>query len=471
MLAIPLQAFSADLLKANTDFKNKDYAQATTAYLEGAELGSAHAYYQLGVIHSMGLGTPKDPVNALIYFYLAAQQNYHNASSLLYKMLSNLDTEQQQSIKALLKNYESQQAEIQEKYFPVINQNNLAFKVTFNGKAALEHKVYSEDLQTDSTFDEFDISSGGFDDEEDDSTTSIISSKKPILIVEHDVGSDGSIRNILDIQKRGATIKYREAYKLFPLAKPEFKGMPVEFIHRAYIGAAVYDGFDIREEYPALHRELRMLLKKGTDDNTLVEQYNYAMALLNFPWLATEPDQAEFALKKLSKKGHPSAMYEYGLKLYREQKNIPQAIHWISEASKFGLARAEYRLAKILQTSPWVMADDSKALFWYESAMEKGHAASTLRATEIKLTSKDLSLRDVNGAIEYLAQVKDSQTANPEYFHLLALSYKDRKQRDFKLVVENLETAIRIANRANWDVSEWEDLLATLTTGRVSITE
>ncbi len=113
------------------------------------------------------------------------------------------------------------------------------------------------------------------------------------------------------------------------------------------------------------------------------------MALLNFPWLSQKEGEAEERLLALSIAGHPGAMYEYGMLLYREQRDIPVAIQWISQSSKYGLARAEYRLGKILTSSPWVEHDEEKALFWFESAMTKAHLPSAIRAIDIKLNATD----------------------------------------------------------------------------------
>ncbi|EWH08859.1 TPR repeat-containing protein [Catenovulum agarivorans DS-2] len=475
MLSTPFNSYSANLLKANSLYKQQQYQQAALEYKRGVELNSAHAHYQLGLMYAKGLGVKQDQLNALMYINAAAKQNYHIAQQLLDKMMAVVPVEKHLEIKNLLDETAAQLTKGAQRYLPQIDSNNLSKKFTFDGAPKLDHKVYLDELQ-----DEFGIgfemeTSGAFFDEDDEfsdsSDVSMITTAPPLLVLDHDVAPDGSIRYVNQIQKLGSVNRYIDAYKLFPLPKPTFNGQAAEFVHRAYLGAATYDQFDLVEERPRLYREYRSVAKRGTSNHSLTDQYQAAMAMLNFPWLEDQPNQAEKILLSLAKQGHPSAMYEYGLKLYREQKEIPTAIHWITEASKYGLSRAEYRLARFFQTSPWILHDEEKALFWYQSAIEKGHEASSIRVAEIKLLSQDQGIRNVNHAIELLDKVKDSQSRNPEYYYLLALSYKDRQARDFKKVVDNLEKAIRMADRANWDVSDWEDLLAELTTGRVFIVE
>ena len=176
-------------------------------------------------------------------------------------------------------------------------------------------------------------------------------------------------------------------------------------------------------------------------------------------------------LKDLAEKGHPGAMYEYGLQLYMQQKDIPKGIEWITQASKYGLSRAEYRLGKLLLTSPWIIHDEKKALFWFESAAEKGDEAASLHVAKIKLTANDKSLVDVAGAIEHLNAISSSQNLNPEYHYLLSISYRLRTERDFKKSVELLEKAISMGMRSNWDTSEWQALLAKMLEGNITVTD
>ncbi|MDU0352508.1 hypothetical protein RS130_00055 [Paraglaciecola aquimarina] len=294
--------------------------------------------------------------------------------------------------------------------------------------------------------------------------------KLPFLILDHDIARDGTVRNLIDIQKMGTTLSIKNEYSLFPMPPPVYKEQPVEFIHRAYMGAATYSKFTMVRENEPMYENIIRSTKKLKSATSLNQQYQYAMALQNFTWLAQEENEVNRRLLSLSKQGHPLAMYEYGLKLYREQSDIPQAVEWISLAASYGLANAEYRLGKLLTTSPWIEQDE-KAVFWFDSALEKGHLPATLKAIELKLTASDQSLHNQDTAVALLEKIAANQTSNPEYFYLLALSHKNRKNRDFTLVIENLEKAIFMGRAKNWDTAEWQDLLARLTQGRVTISE
>lgn len=466
-IVLPMTVFSADIFKADRQFKEQDYINAKVGYSEAAKLGNPHAYYQLATMYSKGLGVEKDALNALLNFSLASEYNFHNAQAIVDKMLNTMSAEQQASVGKILANYQKTQGKdkINQTYFPSINEKTLGKKVLFDGLPDQETKYIGDD-------DDILVNDYLENLPEDDEISLIMSTPpRPVIILEHDVNTDGSIRYYDQVQEIGSPLNLVKNYVMYPVRKPTFDGKPIDFVNRVYIGAATYSKFTLIDENEKLYQNIRLTrikLEKGT---TLQDQYQYAMLLLNFPWITQEEGEVEQRLLTLAEKGHPLAMLEYGMKLYREQREIPHAIDWIAQASKYGIQRAEYRIAKILQTSPWVHHDDKKALFWYEVAMEKGHSAATLRATEIKLTSKDKTLYDLPTAINYLAQVAESESNNPEYYYLLALSHKDRENRDFTKVVDNLQTAINKGRIQNWDVSEWQSLLTRLTTGSVYITD
>ncbi|MFA3791983.1 tetratricopeptide repeat protein [Aliiglaciecola sp. SL4] len=473
-LLTPSTIMAADIFKADKHYTNAEYTLAKRGYLEATKIGNPHAFYQLGIMYQKGLGVEKDPLSALIYISMAADYGLQNAKTALTNMLSTLDDEQRKTIEKVLNNSSNSNKKeiIKQTYFPIIKKETIDSKITFEGQDHLDTQYFADDYEE--AFEEngegqFTDEFGG--DESDDFYAPMSTPKKPYLIVDHDVAADGSKRNIMDVQKVGSSQSLINEYSLFPTLKPSFQSQPVEFVHRVSMGAAVYNKFTLIEKDEALYSSIYRRYKKLKNGKSLNDQYLFAMTLQNFPWLEQEQGEVTKRLLSLAKQGHPGAMFEYGYLLLREQTNIPDAIKWIGVASTYGLARAEYRLGKLLTTSPWVEYDEKKALFWFESAVEKDHMAAALKAAELKLTAKDNSLHDVNGAINLLTKIEAEQRTNPEFYYLLALSHKNREKRDFTQVVSNLEKAIFMGSNANWDVTEWQDLLTRLTQGSVYIVE
>lgn len=488
-----VSALATDIFKADRLFERQEYIQARTAYLAAAEIGSPHAYYQLGTIYLRGLDTQQDAMKALIWFSLAAEYQFSDAENVVKEVLALLTEEQRNHFTQIIAEFKAQfgKEQINQKYFPIINTANLVDKITFGGEGKLENAYQDPDLLLgsfdDDSFYEEDFSSFDFQNDFDDDTGFDTANnfesalarpapvdlrrRPPFLILDYDVGSDGSIRNIAQVQTIGYANRTIEVFERNPHPQPTFKGKRVDFVNRTYLGTAIYSKFQMRDEYQRLYLKIKRLAKKLKVSSEREDQYQYAMALTSFQWLDQEEGEAEKILQNLAQTGHPSAQYEYGLMLYREQKDIPTAIHWISEASKYGLARAEYLLGRLLHVSPWVVTDEKKALFWYESAKNKGHGAATLKSAELKLLATDITLHDLEGAIENLQSLHEEQSDNPEYNFLLAISHKNRENRNFRDVVKYMERAIDLGDGLNWDVSYWESLLDAWTTGSVYIVD
>lgn len=85
MLALGLAAgpAMADFSEGQRRFAAGDYAGAYDAWRPLADAGDARAQYSLGVMHERGLGRPKDPEGAAVWFEKAARQGYAPATAAL----------------------------------------------------------------------------------------------------------------------------------------------------------------------------------------------------------------------------------------------------------------------------------------------------------------------------------------------------------------------------------------------------
>lgn len=474
LLATVINTFTlqaADILKTDSYFTAQQYELAKNGYIDAAKLGNPHAYYQLARMYAKGLGVEQDVINALIYYSLAAEYDYFDAQKVIDNTLATLAPESKTAFIKIMNDYKAKLGKqaIDAKYFPVVLENSLSTKITFDGREKLKRTFYSEDFMEDSiaNLNNLAIEEGGNED-----ATYMSTPKEPYLILDIDIAADGSIRNYFAVQNMGgSTARLINEFILFPQPKPSINNQHTNFVHRVFLGAAGYSKSILIDKNEPMYAQILRTSKRLKQGTTLSHRYQYAIALLNFPWLTSDPQEAEQKLLVLAKQGHPSAMFEYGMLLYREQRNISEAINWISQSSKYGLIRAEFRLAMILNSSPWVLQDQSKALFWFSSAMSKSHINSAIRAIDIKLTAKDKSLLDIESAVQNLKNIEHQHGNNPEYYYLLALSYRDREARDFSQFVRNMRTAISRGNSANWDTSEWQSLLEKSTVGTVYITD
>lgn len=494
VLLISLPVIAGNILVADNYFVKKQYNLAMKEYLTGAQLGDPRAYYQLGIIHYKGLGTKTDSFKALIWFSLAAEHYYDNSSLIVDELLANVPTAQKNRAITLIDSFKKSfgKQSVNSKYHPKILVNNIDSKVYFGEQkdfeeidASIDENIEMDQLITDS-FDQNQLEDS-FEDPfaEDDSsnginfkdiTTSGNSNRlldgPYLLIADYDIAPDGSIRNISPIRSIGPSKDAIYNLTTSSLPKPKFNNKGVHFVNRSYLGVAGFDKFRIRREHHTLYNRVRRMAAKYAKSDLPQDKYKHAMLLMNFPWLTQEIRDVDTLLKSAAEQGNTLAKFEYGLKLYREQKDIKQAIYWISEATKQGNSQAQYRLARILLDSPWVENDEKKALFWLEAATKQKHPHAKLKSAELKLLAKDTNLHDVNNALLYLNELENEQSDNPQYFYLQAMAHVKMEPRQLSKAVDYIREAIELGEDYNWDVKPWQHQLTKWTSGgRVTIQE
>ncbi|WP_421960947.1 sel1 repeat family protein [Pseudoalteromonas sp. ZZD1] len=467
-------AFAHDIFKAEEYYTAKNFKLAKASYSEAAKVGNPYAYHRLATMYFKGLGTDKDAFKALIYFSFAAEYDFHDSKSLVEKILSNMPTQERLNIQKFLNKLLSEKGKqyISKKYLPELAANKLANKITFDGKAQLELDDFELDLADNDFLDDSDYEMG--DDSEDSLDMDFsftMTSSEPFVIIDFDLAPDGSVRNIVEVQRDGRATTLLGQFSQYSFAKPTIQHETVEFVARVNLGIASYDKLTLRRKNVQMYQSLLRQSEKLKASSSLTDRFQYAQLLQYFGWLEQYEGEANERLKSLAEEGLPDAMYEYGLKLYREQDDIEQAIDWITQASTYGLAKAESRLGKLLISSPWVHKDETKALFWLESAAKKDDISASLKAAELRLFAQDKALRNFSLALEYLTKIGEQQKWNPEYYYLLSQAYRFGEQRDFQQVIQNLKRAISMGERVNWDIEPWQTLLAQLTIGKVFISE
>lgn len=504
-------AIASTVFEADAFYQQQNYEQALQAYLAAAETGSPYAYYQLGTLYYKGQGTKASKLSALIWFSLAAEYQFNDSENIVKQLLENLDNKSKADIDLLVKNFKKKygKQQVEKKYLPELITANLTKKVNFGGEGENVNDtsasdelfgIKGTDKLSDKHFDDFsdfgstedpfdDAFANPFDEEEDENGNVIdeigdiqgaeLQKINPLdfpflALIDYEVSSDGSIRNITNEYSKGRFGNVKTAiyeYSLYNLPKPTFDGKRINFFNRGYLGIARLEIGEIRERHKDLYDWVRRNDKKLKNDNTSNSNYKRAMLLTYYPWFPQEDGLAVSLFKKLAEEGHVNSQYEYGMYLYREQIDPAQAIKLLSLASQFGLTKAQYALARILQESPWVVSDEKKAIFWYEKAANKAHHNAFLRLAELKLLANDESLRNQARAIDILKNIEQAQSDNPEYHYLVAISHLKDEFRDFTKVVRHLRLAIARGHTLNWDVSKWEEQLAQWTTGVVTISD
>ena len=494
---------NANVLQGDKFFKEQKFDLAKSEYEASAQVGNAHAYYQLGSIYLKGLGSTKQDVSkALVYFNLAAESNFSDAKEIADTLASLMPVEHQAVHDDLvqgLKKHFGKQA-ISAKYFPQLIEGSLAKRVVL-GNAQLNFN--DSDL-----IDVYDVIDASIEDSflqepQGSRTISFVPqhyispndlmpsyapggvpvvkrfASQPVegwvlgdqrnLIIDMDIGTDGSIRE-MNVFKNTIVPKRmirQIAYHSLE-AQPLFDNKKVPFVirYRGYNSARTRNMMEYEApEAFKFYRHVARRLKEKTD---IENRYKYVMALTYHPWLNQEEGELEARLLELAELGHPQAQLELGMHLYREQKDIDKAIHWISQAASYGLTEAEYRLGRLFIESPWIIKDERKSLFWLTKASNKEHVVATQQIAKVKLTGSD-NIFDVEGAKACLDKVSNERATHPEYHYLRALTFVKQEQRSMPQALASIRKAITLGDNLNWDVTEWQQLLDSWTTGDVNI--
>jgi TPR repeat protein len=522
-LAIGMSGLLISSASASTVFKGDDlyqqnkYEQAHDDYMAAVETGSPHVYYQLGTMYYKGQGTKPNYLSALLWFSLAAEYQLSDSEKVANQLLERFDEKDKAYIQSLISEFKKHygKQKIAEHYLPTLVTANLSKKVTFGGmgRDASGNQVADElfgiesiaslaEVALDNDYDLFDEDNGAFEGFEDfddtfdefdefydtfdafdnftfESGIEVFAGAKIspldlpfVAVIDYEVAADGSIRNITKEYSKGRAGNIKTAmyeYSLYTLPKPTFDGERINFFNRDLLGIPRLGTGEARINYKDLYEWVRRENKRLSKENSIQSNYKRAMLLTYYPWFPREKGLEITLLKEAAENGYVHAQYEYGLYLYREQIDTAQAVNYLSLASQFGLPKAQYTLARIVQDSPMVEKDEKKALFWHEEAAKNGHALASLKAAELKLLAKDENLRDQSAAINILKDIEQTQKSNPEYSYLVAISHLIGEYRDFPKVIKYMRKAISRGQQLNWDVSKWEDQLSRWTTGLVTI--
>lgn len=455
---------------ADSYFQQKNYELARQEYLGFTNIGSAHAFYQLGIIHYKGLGVPANTVKGLVWFSLAAEQKFNDSEKIVADLLALAGKENKAELQSLISTFREEFGvnTIQKTYFPQLKLELLQAKIMFGDSSDISNQF--SDV-SDFEFEEFpDL----FDEEASINYLLLgrpeavdVRNRPYSAVVDYEIGKDGSVRNMESMQVIGYIKPALRELGDNKISSPYFGEKNVPFINRAYLGVAGFNKHKIRQsQYNIFYVKTKRKALKLKNSKLRSEQFEYAKLLMTFKWLAQDENELDNVLAALSTSGHPLAQYEYGLKLYREQKDITNAIHWLSEASKYGVAKAQYHLGRILLDSPWVENDESKALYWFEQAAAS-HNVAQLKMVELKLLAKDQRLHDLEGAKWQLLQIPEEQHQHPDFQYLQAIVNTQIKPRKLELAVDHLRKAINSADYLGWDVSEWEQLLSKWTSGGI----
>jgi TPR repeat protein len=469
-----------DLIMADHYFGQQKYELALKEYISIADIGNPRAYYQLGVMHHNGYWVEKNFLESLIWFSLAAEQDYEDSKQLVEGLFAEISDEQRKQVADIIADYliKFGKVSVTNKYYPTINKQNLDKKIVVVDNSDRFFEI-DPMVHAGNADESVEIIEDFFESDEEisedplfntDDLPQYSSSNLPyFLIADYDIATDGSRRNVSASTKFGYIRDAMYKISSIGVTQPTIEEQPVAFIGRTYQGMASYGKSLFRDKSPILFRRIRRYALQLEKQSTPLSKYQYAHLLMSYTWLNASDEKINQLLQESSEAGLAQAQLEYGLKLYRDQDDIKSAIYWLLEAAKQTNKEAEYRLGKILLNSPWVRKDEPKSLKWLESAAKKGHIAAIKEVVQLRLLANDESLRNTKEAIRHLDGLSESQSREPFYHYLRAISYTKTEPRQLSSAFKHMRTAISLANDLNWNTDQWQAWLREWSQGVVTV--
>jgi len=213
------------------------------------------------------------------------------------------------------------------------------------------------------------------------------------------------------------------------------------------------------DPYSQGYENLKLLAEKGDP----VAQVMYGLFVFGqSPQQPDAPQPIDWYLKA-AQAGVPYAQYLVGVDLLRISAHAPESekqkgLVWLQVAAANGRADAKFALASYrLRTDP-AATSDGTVFAWLEDAAKDGHRDGTLYLAALLATSPDAARRDPARAITLVGLDKWDFDSDPTAIEVLAAA--NAQLGKFSDAVALEKRAIRGAQRFKWDIAPLQQRLA-----------
>lgn len=421
-------AIAVDIYQADKLFDDEQYSLAFSHYNESAAIGNPHAHFRLGIMYHNGLAPERNSLRAMYHLHMASEYGHEGAKKHLQTLLSYFDNEQRIKIESLLFDFSKQHSDekLISQYYPVLDTDAV------------------KEIEPKALFNSFIRKKGGV----------------TLKLRDCEIEKDGSWRNfitLLSFTREGKTSPFSYRNRLL---KPH----PNHRLSNCNYGK------------PLGHRDLPQELERMRDyamirrhRDSVKDQFELSMVLALNPTLERSENEGMRLMEHAADKHYPMAAYMIGRHYFYPGHDLEKGLRYLSLAAQYNYPTAEYRLGRILTDHPYVIKDEKKALFWFESAASKKVVPAMIKAAELRLLANDPSLLNIEKALNWLDKVPFTEKTNPEYQFLLALTYKNNESPNWRQFFRHLEKAIHNGRMAGWDVSDWQILYDKYINGNISV--
>ncbi|MGJ8693731.1 MAG: hypothetical protein ACSHW0_14785 [Thalassotalea sp.] len=477
-LAISLNfSAHANLFKANAAIVDENYQVAATELNASATIGNAEAQFLLGVLNYQGNIGEINKIEAVAWFFMAAEYQYPNAIEYAKQAYSELDEEQQAQARLLAAKLKKQYglAQLEADLLPTVHEEPVeSQKLKKPAKMLVRGDLHyvrgTAHARNQSAINAM-IRNGS---SPSNLSKMLVNDDTGRVIVQYDVGQDGRSRDpeVLFSWPMGRFNKVSIESVLTSKFKPAIntEGKQEQYGLIAYSGFGFRDSGTLKSDYPHQYKRFKKL-RNQADDNAKAK-YLYACFLRAYGNFLPETDVESFEMVLLNaaEDGFPQAQYDYALQQIFINDDIDTGLPWLIKAAKNGFAPAEYRLGDLLYQSPsaYLEQDHSKAEKWLSLAAEQGHPRAQQKLAELWLanasgqnpSNNTLSDETLSKVITWLNEINETEASDADTQFLLAKAYQikgDKTQAE-----KFIDEAIDQAENLKWDISAWQSFKTAL---------
>lgn len=433
----------ADFLDAGEAYEQKDYLTALKEYQALAELGHHESQHNLAVMHFLGQGTEKNPVQAYAWAGLAKAGDDPKLHGLQDKIKSNLNSEQfaeaQQRFQILHEHYGSKV--ITQRWEPPAIKTNQAITQANN----------NDSHTTDYTITPLKRKAPRYP------KSALKKGIQGWVKVTFEIHPDGSIRRpvVVDSFPQNtfdkATLNAIRGFKFNVDYNLDVEPYPV--CATQTITYQMGDQIRYEKGYEKRIEKLQQLANENHPD----AHYYLAMAMDGKSPIpeTTTWERSQLLINrhlfKAAQSGHIDAQYQLGNNLYSGVGGYQQrekGIRWLILAAENRQPQAARRLSQIFKANPDINPTEHPAHYWLVQAADQGDFDAQLSYAEW-LADNSNDPAQISHALTLLDNYADERPETVIWYQTAATLHS--KSGDDSQAKKYLKKADRLAKRLGWE--------------------
>ncbi len=153
--------------------------------------------------------------------------------------------------------------------------------------------------------------------------------------------------------------------------------------------------------------------------------------------------------------GIPDAQYRLGKNIYFGKSckvEKQKGLDWIINAAQIGNPKAQFLAYQMLQNKTIKDSSNNSSIYWLTQAANNGLEVAQLHYAQYIANQDAPSKIELDKALDYLNNYKDKVRRTIQWYQINALV--QNKLNKSKKALKSINTALKLAKKAKWDLSE-----------------